>query len=93
MHRERGHGADPLLFSGVRVNEHSLVEDSVVLPGVEIGCNVVIRRSVIDRGCSIADDTKIGVDRHADRDTFHVTDQGITLVTPGMLGQPVFTVR
>jgi glucose-1-phosphate adenylyltransferase len=82
-----------LLFSGVRVNEHSVVEDSVVLPGVDIGRNVVIRRSVIDRGCSIADDMQIGVDGHADRGRFHVTDQGITLVTPGMLGQPVFTVR
>jgi glucose-1-phosphate adenylyltransferase len=82
-----------LLFSGVRVNEHSLVEDSVILPSVEIGRNVVVRRSVIDRGCRIADDTKIGVDRDADRGRFHVTDHGITLVTPAMLGQPVFTVR
>lgn len=82
-----------LLFSGVRVNEHSLVEDSVILPGVEIGRNAVIRRAVIDRGCRIPDDMQIGVDAVTDRSRFHVSDQGITLVTPAMLGQPVFTVR
>jgi glucose-1-phosphate adenylyltransferase len=82
-----------LLFSGVRVNEHSLVEDSVILPGVEIGRNTVIRRAVIDRGCRIPDDMQIGVDAVTDRSRFHVSDQGITLVTPTMLGQPVFTVR
>lgn len=82
-----------LLFSGVRVNEHSLVEDSVLLPNVEIGRNAVVRRAVIDRGCRIADGAKIGVDHDAGRSTFHVTEQGITLVTPAMLGQPVFSVR
>lgn len=82
-----------LLFSGVRVNEHSLVEDSVILPGVDIGRKAVIRRAVIDRGCRIPDNMQIGVDAVVDRSRFHVSDQGITLVTPAMLGQPVFTVR
>ena len=82
-----------LLFSGVRVNEHSVVEDSVILPGVEIGRNAVVRRAVIDRGCRITDDSRIGIDPDADRRRFHVTEQGITLVTPAMLGQPVYTVR
>jgi glucose-1-phosphate adenylyltransferase len=82
-----------LLFSGVRVNEHSVVEDSVVLPGVEIGRNTVVRRAVIDRGCRIPEGMQIGVDAVADRRRFYVSEQGITLVTPAMLGQPVFTVR
>jgi glucose-1-phosphate adenylyltransferase len=29
----------------------------------------------------------IGVDAAADRERFHVTDGGVTLVTPEMLGQ------
>ena len=82
-----------LLFSGVRVNEHSLVEDSVILPGVDIGRRAVIRRAVIDRGCRIPDDMQIGTDIAADKARFHVTEHGITLVTPAMLGQPVYTVR
>ena len=82
-----------LLFSDVRVESHSVVEDSVVLPNVRIGSNVVLKRTVIDRGCEIADGTVVGVDRAQDRSRFHVTERGITLVTPGMLGQQLYTVR
>ena len=82
-----------LLFSGVRMNEHSVVEDSVVLPGVDIGRHAVVRRAVIDRGCRIPDDARIGLDPKIDGKRFYVTEQGITLVTPAMLGQPVYTVR
>lgn len=82
-----------LLFSGVRVNEHSLIEDAVILPGVEIGRKAVVRRAVIDRGCRIPDDCRIGGDPAADRKRFYVSDGGITLVTPGMLGQPIYTIR
>jgi glucose-1-phosphate adenylyltransferase len=82
-----------LLYSDVRVESRSMVEDSVVLPNVRIGSNVVLKRTVIDRGCEIADGTVVGVDAEADRRRFHVTDNGITLVTPGMLGQHLYTVR
>ncbi len=82
-----------LLYSDVRVESHSVVEDSVVLPNVRIGSNVVLKRTVIDRGCEIADGTVVGVDAAHDRRRFHVTENGITLVTPGMLGQHLYTVR
>jgi glucose-1-phosphate adenylyltransferase len=49
-----------LLFSSVRVNSYSYVEDSVVLPNVEIGRNCRIRRAVIDRWCKMAAGTEIG---------------------------------
>ncbi|HOY34616.1 MAG TPA: glucose-1-phosphate adenylyltransferase [Piscinibacter sp.] len=81
-----------ILFSKVRVGERSLVEESVVLPGVNIGADVVIRRAVVDKRCVIADGTQIGVDAAADRERFHVTERGIVLVTPEMLGQSVHTV-
>ncbi len=32
--------------------------------------------------------TQIGVDRVADAERFHVTDNGIVLVTPDMLAKP-----
>ncbi len=76
-----------LLFSSVRVNDYSLVEDSVVLPKVEIGHHAVLRRAVIDNYCRIAPGMRIGVDPEADRKRFHVTESGITLVYPEMLGQ------
>ena len=82
-----------LLFSGVRIEERSLLEDSVILPKVHIGRNVVIKRAVIDKRCRIPDGMRIGVDREGDARRFHVTEKGITLVTPEMLGQQAHRVR
>ncbi len=82
-----------LLFSDVHVDCHSVVEDTVVLPQVRIGKDVVLKCAVIDRGCQIADHTVIGVDPEADGKRFFRTERGITLVTPDMLGQPLHTVR
>ncbi|MEZ5614950.1 MAG: glucose-1-phosphate adenylyltransferase [Rhodocyclaceae bacterium] len=82
-----------LLFSGVRVEERSAVEDSVILPKVHIGRNAVIRRAIVDKRCRIPDGMQIGVNREEDARRFHVTEKGITLVTPEMLGQQVHRVR
>lgn len=76
-----------LLFSNVRVNSFAYVRDSVILPDVNIGRNCQISRCVIDRGCDIPSDTVIGENIEDDRERFEVTDSGIVLVTPQMLGQ------
>ncbi|CAG1006113.1 glucose-1-phosphate adenylyltransferase [Burkholderiales bacterium] len=82
-----------LLFSGVRVDHHSYIEDSVVLPKVHIGKRVVLRRAIIDKRCRIPDGLQIGVDPEQDARRFHVTPRGVTLVTPEMLGQQVHRLR
>ena len=74
-----------ILFYNARVGEGSTVEDSVVLPGVHIGCNVRIRRAIIDRQCVLPDGLRIGFDEARDRERFNVTERGIVLVTPEML--------
>jgi glucose-1-phosphate adenylyltransferase len=76
-----------VLFSKVRVGEGSTVEDSVVLPDVVIGARVVLRRAVVDKHCRLPEGFTAGVDPVRDRERFHVTERGVTLVTPGMLGQ------
>ena len=75
-----------ILFNGVLVAEGSLVEDSVVLSNVGIGRGVVLRRTIIDRRCVLPDGFKAGVDPVHDRARFHVTERGICLVTPDLLG-------
>ncbi|MGA8049732.1 MAG: glucose-1-phosphate adenylyltransferase [Burkholderiales bacterium] len=82
-----------VLFSNVRVETHSRVEDSVVLPDVEIAPRAVVKRAILDRGCHIPQGLVIGLDPQEDRKRFTVTDNGITLVTPDMLGQPIHHVR
>ncbi|MDR0481051.1 MAG: glucose-1-phosphate adenylyltransferase [Gallionellaceae bacterium] len=76
-----------LLFSNVRVDSQSTVEDSVILPNVVIGENVTLQRVVVDKNCVIPDGMVVGVDREEDAKRFFVTDKGITLITPEMLGQ------
>jgi glucose-1-phosphate adenylyltransferase len=79
-----------LLFSSVRINSYSYVHDSVILPNVEIGRNCRIERAVIDRWCRIPPNSVIGVDRAADEAAgFHVSEHGVTLVAPDMLGQQI----
>jgi glucose-1-phosphate adenylyltransferase len=76
-----------LLFSNVKVHSYSTVQDSVVLPEAQIGRHCRITRAVIDRGCQLPAGTVIGEDRELDAKRFRVTPNGITLVTPEMLGQ------
>ena len=70
------------------------VTESVVLPTAEIGERCRIHRAIIDKGCIIEADTVIGEDADADRARgFRVTDSGLTLVTPDMLGQQLHFTR
>jgi glucose-1-phosphate adenylyltransferase len=78
-----------MLFTGVYVHSYSLIEDSIVLPNVQIGRNCILKKCIIDKNCIIPDGTQIGVDPVADRKLFQVTDSGITLVSLDMLGQDV----
>ncbi len=83
-----------LLFSNVRVHSRADVRDSVVLPKVDIGRNCRITKAILDRGCLIPEGTVIGEDHTADRARgFRVTDQGVVLVTPDMLGQSTHLAR
>jgi glucose-1-phosphate adenylyltransferase len=78
-----------LLFSNVRVNSYCAIDESVLLPDVEVGRDVVLRRVVVDKYCKLPQGLKAGVDRELDRKRFRVTDGGVTLITPEMLGQRI----
>ncbi|MCG2634626.1 MAG: glucose-1-phosphate adenylyltransferase [Gammaproteobacteria bacterium] len=82
-----------LIFSAVRVESHSQVESSVILPNTTIGRDCVIRKAIIDRGCMIPQGSRIGVDPAEDATRFHVSPGGVVLVTPEMLGQQMHHVR
>lgn len=82
-----------VLFSNVYVHSYSSIEDSVILPDVEVGRNVVLKRVVIDKGARIPEGMQIGVNPEEDRKRFYVSENGITLVTPDMLGQELHYFR
>ncbi len=74
-----------VLFSSVRVHSYASVEWSVLLPQVEVGRGVRLRRVVVDRGCSLPDGLVIGEDPQEDARRFYRTGNDITLVTREML--------
>jgi glucose-1-phosphate adenylyltransferase len=78
-----------LLFSNVRVHEYATVDDCVILPGVDIGPNAILKRCVVDKHCRIPAGLRAGLDPEEDRKRFHVTERGVTLIIPEMLGQKV----
>jgi len=82
-----------LLFSNVFVSEGTRVDSSVVMPEVYIGKNCQISYAIIDKGCRIEDGTTIGINNKKDKKRFHVSPNGIVLVTPEMLGQKYHYVR
>ena len=82
-----------LLFSNVRLHSFCSIEDSVILPDVVINRNVKLRRCVVDKRCVLPESFSAGFDPTQDRQRFHVTDRGITLITPELLGQKVFITR
>jgi glucose-1-phosphate adenylyltransferase len=78
-----------LLFTNVVVERGSVIQGSMVLPDVRIGRNVRLRRAIVDKPCVLPDGFEAGFDSEADAARFHVTQQGIVLIAPEMLGQPI----
>jgi glucose-1-phosphate adenylyltransferase len=71
----------------VRVNSYTRVEQSVLLPAVEVGRHCRLRKVVVDAGCHIPEGMVIGEDPALDAQRFARTDGGVVLVTPAMLAR------
>jgi len=82
-----------MLFSGVYVHSFANIEDSMILPNVQVGRHCVLKKCIIDKNSELPDGTVIGVDPEQDKKRFRVTDSGITLVTKEMLGQTERGIR
>lgn len=79
--------SNSVLFDNVVAKEGSQVEFSVILPEVNIGKNVVIKRAIVDRHCDIPDGMEIGVDLELDAKRFRVSKGKVVLVTSRMLNK------
>ncbi len=93
----RGHALDSIICQGCivsggqversivgpnsRINSYSLVEDSILFEGVDVGRHAKIRRAIIDKGVCIPAGIEIGYDHDLDRTRgFTVSDNGLTVI-------------
>lgn len=74
-----------LLFTGVRVNSFTHMEEAVVMPYVEIGRSAVLKKVVIDRGVVIPEGLVVGEDPELDAKRFRRTSGGVCLITKPMI--------
>ncbi|MBA3325630.1 MAG: glucose-1-phosphate adenylyltransferase [Rhodobacteraceae bacterium] len=74
-----------LLFTGVRVNSYSHLEEAVILPDCDIARNVRLRKVVVDRGVVIPEGLIVGDDPALDGKRFRRTESGICLITQPMI--------
>jgi len=73
-----------ILFSRVRVNSFSLIEECVLMDGVEVGRHARLRKVIADKGVKIPPRLEIGFDPEADRRRFHVSEGGVVVLPKGV---------
>jgi glucose-1-phosphate adenylyltransferase len=74
-----------LLFTGVRMHSFASIENSVVMPYVDIGRSAHLRNVIVDRGVRIPEGLVVGEDPQLDAERFRRTAQGVCLITQPML--------
>jgi glucose-1-phosphate adenylyltransferase len=74
-----------LLFTGVRVNSYSTLEEAVILPDCNISRKVRLKKVVVDRGVHIPEGLVVGEDPDEDAKRFRLTDEGVVLITQPMI--------
>ena len=72
-----------LLSNRVRVEEHSQLDECIVLRGAQVGRNCKLKRVIVDKWNKVPDGTVIGYDPDADKKRFAVSQTGIVVVEHG----------
>jgi glucose-1-phosphate adenylyltransferase len=72
-----------VLSPGVHMHSYSLVEDSILMQGVEVGRHAVVKRAIVDKNVRIAEGARIGVDPEEDRRRFAISAGGVAVVGKG----------
>jgi glucose-1-phosphate adenylyltransferase len=72
-----------LLSNLVYVDEHSQLDECIVMRGARIGKRCKLKRVIVDKWNEVPDGTVIGYDLEADRKRFTVSSTGIVVVARG----------
>ena len=74
-----------LLFTGVHVHSYAKIENTVILPYVDVARGTRLKNVVIDRGVRIPGGLVVGEDPELDAKRFRRTDLGVCLITQPMI--------
>lgn len=72
-----------VLFSKVYIGDESMVADSLLFEGVEVGDGAALRNCIVDKYVRIPAGEQIGYDADKDRERFTVSDKGVVVVPKG----------
>jgi glucose-1-phosphate adenylyltransferase len=72
-----------VLSPGVHLHSYAQVEDSILMPGVDVGRRAVVRNAIVDKNVRIEPGAQIGVDPDADRERFVVSPAGRVVIGKG----------
>jgi glucose-1-phosphate adenylyltransferase len=78
-----------LIFTGVRANSYSVLDETLVLPRCIIGRGARLSRAILDRGVVIPAGLVVGEDPKLDTQRFRRTEKGICLITQAMIDRLV----
>ena len=74
-----------LVSNNVRIHSYVQVDNSVILPEVDIGRHARLRNVVVDHGVRIPPGLVVGEDPEVDARSFRRTEKGICLITQPMI--------
>jgi glucose-1-phosphate adenylyltransferase len=69
-----------ILSAWVRLDNDSLVEDSILFENVKVGAGAKLKRCIVDKHVRIPEGEIIGYDLERDRQRFTVTENGVVVV-------------
>jgi len=76
---------------GCRINSYSVVEDSILFDGVDVGRRARIRRAIIDKGVRIPPGVRIGYDHDEDRERgFAMSERGVVVIAKAANSEQLF---
>lgn len=77
------HVRQSVIAHDVVIREGAYLEGCVIMPGVRIGRNAVLRRVILDKGVEVPDGAQIGVDLEGDRTKYTVSPGGVVVLGKG----------
>ena len=72
-----------ILSPGAHVHSWAEVEASVLMQGVQVGRNAVVRNAILDKNVVVPPGATVGVDLDRDRELYTVTANGIVVIGKG----------